>query len=216
MGRVTAEARAGVRRRLLEAAAEHFARDGLDGASVDAIAIAAGVAKGTLYNYFASKEELFAQVLERGCRLAAERSATPPGERSVREHLLSLAAADVAVLQEEERFMQVVVREAMSFRPETYPLIVDHLAPYVAKVEEVLERGAARGEIRRDRPPAQLALLFVGTLVLLFVQHWGSGGAWPTLEEIPELAVSIFLDGAHPPGRRSRSAPARGRGGGSR
>jgi hypothetical protein len=46
------------------------------------------------------------------------------------------------------------------------------------------------------RPLDQLALLFIGTLTLLHVQHWGSAGARPTLEEAPSLAVSAFLDGA--------------------
>ena len=54
------------RRRLLEAGAEHFARAGLERASVDAIAIAAGYAKGTFYNYFESKELIFASIVERG------------------------------------------------------------------------------------------------------------------------------------------------------
>jgi hypothetical protein len=45
------------------------------------------------------------------------------------------------------------------------------------------------------RPLDQLALLFIGTLTLLHVQHWGSAGALPALEELPSLAVSAFLDG---------------------
>ena len=199
MARISPEAREKVRRRLLETAAEHFAERGLEGANVDAIALAAGVAKGTLYNYFASKEELFARVLEEGCRLAAQRYRGGRRSGSLRAHLLALAEADVAVLREEERFMRVVVREAMSFRPDTYPLLIEHMAPYLMQVKAVLERGIDAGEIRSDRPVEQLALLFVGTLVLLFVQHWGSGGTWPSLEELPELAVSVFLDGAGPP-----------------
>lgn len=92
--------------------------------------------------------------------------------------------------------MKVMIREAMSFRAETYPLIVEHLAPFLDQVESILAEGVRAGEIRRDRPPGQLALLFVGSLVMLYVQHWGSQGAWPSLDEIPDLAVSAFLDGA--------------------
>jgi AcrR family transcriptional regulator len=185
-----------VRGRLLETAAAQFAEKGLDGANVDSVAVGAGFGKGTVYNYFASKEELFAEVLAEGCRQAVRRYASVPREGSVRECLLALAAADVAVLREEEQFMKVVIREAMSFRPRTYPLIVAHLAPYVAEIEKVLARGRTSREIRKDLPAPQLALVFVGILVLLFVQHWGSGGAWPTLDEIPQLVVTLFLDGA--------------------
>jgi AcrR family transcriptional regulator len=199
MVRIRQEEKEKVRRRLLEAAADHFADQGLQGAVVDRISQAAGLAKGTVYNYFESKEQLFAEVLAEGCRRAVARYAGVPHRGGVRESLLALAAADVAVLREEERFLKVVVREAMSFRPETYPLIVSHLAPFVDQVDAILSGGVADREIRTDRPTPQLAMLFVGLLVLLYVQHWGSGGAWPTLEEIPALAVSTFLDGA---GRR--------------
>jgi AcrR family transcriptional regulator len=196
MPRVSAEARAEARRRLLEAGAEHFARDGLERASVDAIAVGAGYAKGTFYNYFDSKEALFGEVIAEGARRAVARYAEVEERGSVRERLTALAAADVTVLCEEEAFMKVVVREAMSFRAETYPVVVQHLAPYLSKVESVLSDGIAAGEIRSDRPSVQLALMFVGTLTLLYVQHWGSGGAWPSLDDVPDLAVGAFLDGA--------------------
>lgn len=45
-------------RQLLQAAMKIFARDGIDGASVADIAEAAGVAKGSVYLYFDSKEAL--------------------------------------------------------------------------------------------------------------------------------------------------------------
>jgi AcrR family transcriptional regulator len=216
MARISAETKQRVRSRLLETAAEQFAEKGLAGANVDGIALGAGFAKGTVYNYFGSKEELFAEVLAEGCRQAIRRYSGVPQEGSVRDLLLALAAADVDVLREEERFMKVVVREAMSFRPRTYPLIVERLAPYLHEVERVLARGLATGEIRGDVPAPQLALAFVGMLTLLFVQHWGSGGTWPRLDEVPELAVTLFLDGAAhgaPKPARSRAAPRSRRGG---
>ncbi len=196
MPRVSQQAKAEARRRLLEAGAEHFARDGLERASVDAIALAAGYAKGTFYNYFDSKERLFGEVIAEGARRAVARYADVEDRGNTRERLVALAAADVSVLREEEAFIKVVVREAMSFRQETYPLIVEHLAPFMSKIEAVLSDGIADGEIRSDRPGVQLALMFVGTLTLLYVQHWGSGGAWPSLDDVPELAVGAFLDGA--------------------
>lgn len=210
MARISAGTKERVRRQLLETAAEQFADRGLVGANVDRIAVQAGFAKGTVYNYFASKEELFAEVLAEGCRQAVERYASVSPEGSVRDLLRKLAEADVAVLREEERFTRVVVREAMSFRPQTYPLIIEHLAPYVGEVEKVLTRGLATGEIRDDVPIPRLALAFVGTLTLLFVQHWGSGGTWPTLDEIPPLAVTLFLEGAaHAGPKARRPRPAR-------
>src|SRR5258708_4205653 len=50
--------------RLLETAASEFARVGFDSASVDTIAALAGVAKGTVYLYFANKAQLFLALLD--------------------------------------------------------------------------------------------------------------------------------------------------------
>lgn len=195
MPRVNARAREEARRRLLEAGAEHIARDGLERASVDAIAIAAGYAKGTFYNYFNSKEQLFGEVIAESARRAVEHYAKAKDQGTTRQRLLALAKADVSVLREEEAFSKVVVREVMGFRAETYPLIVQHLAPFVQKIEAVLASGVAAGEVRGDQPVAQLALIFIGMLALMYVQYWGSGGTWPSLETVPELVVGTFLDG---------------------
>ncbi len=198
MARIHPTTKAETRLRLLEAAAAHFAEQGLERASLDDIVRAAGVAKGTLYNYFESKEQLFLEVISEAARRAAERYAEVGDHGSMRERLTTLAEADVAVLREGEAFVKVVVREAMSFRPESYGAILEHLGPYLARVESVLADGAKSGELRRDLPTVQLAVMFVGTLTMLYVQHWGSDGAWPALDDVPKLAVSAFVDGAAP------------------
>ena len=196
MARITESAKERVRQGLIESAARHFARHGLERANINTIAVEAGFAKGTIYNYFTSKEELFAEVLTEACRRTAQRYASLEHGGSLRADLLALVTADVSVLRDQEDFMKVLVREAMSFRGETYPLIVEHLAPFMEVLQDILARAAKNQELRADRPAAQLALLFVGLLALLYVQRWGSGGVWPTLDEIPELAVTSFLDGA--------------------
>jgi AcrR family transcriptional regulator len=196
VARLNPEAKREVHSRLLETAAAHFAEAGFERASVDAVSLAAGYAKGTLYNYFRSKEELFGAVIDEAARRAVLRyEAAEPG-RSTRERLLALARADLTVLREDEPFTKVLVREAMSFRPHTYPLIAQHMAPFVAAVEAILARGVRDGELHPTRPVGELAALWVGMLSLCYVQHWGSGGAWPKLDEIPELVVDTFLHGA--------------------
>ena len=138
MARITVSAKQEARQRLLEAAAQHFASHGLDGANVDAISLDAGFAKGTLYNYFRSKEHLFAEVLTEACRRALEIYAEAESHGSVRERLCSLAAADVEVLRQQEGFHKVLIREAMSFRSETYPLIAEHLSPFLTDRKSVV------------------------------------------------------------------------------
>lgn len=53
---------------IVEAARQTFLARGFDSASMDAIALAAGVSKRTVYNRFRSKEELFAAAILETCR----------------------------------------------------------------------------------------------------------------------------------------------------
>jgi TetR/AcrR family transcriptional regulator, mexJK operon transcriptional repressor len=50
-------------RRILDAALKVFSADGYSGASMEAIAVTAGVSKPTLYQYFGGKEPLFAAIM---------------------------------------------------------------------------------------------------------------------------------------------------------
>lgn len=50
------------RREILEAARTVFDASGYEATTIDAVALAAGVSKGNIYNYFPSKQELFKQV----------------------------------------------------------------------------------------------------------------------------------------------------------
>ncbi len=60
------------RRQILDGARRVFLATGFDGASMNEVARAAAVSKGTLYVYFASKEELFAALLRDEKREQAE------------------------------------------------------------------------------------------------------------------------------------------------
>ncbi len=69
--RITAEAKAETRQRIVEAAAELFASQGWNNATTRGIASEAGIAAGTLFNYFDSKEAIVADILSEA--LAAAR-----------------------------------------------------------------------------------------------------------------------------------------------
>ena len=198
--RVTTETKRATRHRLLESAAAEFARAGLQRASVDEISLAAGLAKGTVYNYFGSKEELFLAVVEEACARAADGGA--PVEASTRERLLATLRAFVGWAREHEAFARVLVRECLMGTPELYPRVIAAEAPYVDELTAILTVGAERGEVRRDTPAEALALALAGLADLALVRYWASGASTPTLDEIPELVVSLFLDGAGP-----RTAP---------
>jgi TetR/AcrR family transcriptional repressor of mexJK operon len=64
VGRPTGEQVSAINRSILELATALFVKHGYDGTSMDAVATAAGVSKGTLYSRYPDKEALFRKVVE--------------------------------------------------------------------------------------------------------------------------------------------------------
>lgn len=123
-----AETKARTRERLLDAAAEVFARKGFAGASVEDVAEAAGYTTGALYSNFGGKDALFVELLasRAGYRLSeaesivSNRGSTLEEERSTLSRFLVEVAdkdMDIAALQAE--FWLYAIR-----RPE----LLEHLA----------------------------------------------------------------------------------------
>jgi|SRR5579871_3291099 len=75
------------RRQIMDGARSVFLGSGFDGASMNDIARAAGVSKGTLYAYFNSKDELFEAIIRGEYAQSAERLCTFRREGDVREML---------------------------------------------------------------------------------------------------------------------------------
>ncbi len=113
--RVTAETKAATRLRILAAASQLFATRGYDASTTREIADAAGIATGTLFNYFATKEAILTS-------LAAEAMADIdiPGEAGAKERdifeadLFALVAAGLRKLKHLRKHLPVLLETTLS------------------------------------------------------------------------------------------------------
>ncbi len=113
--RISAQAKAETRQRLLAAARRLFEARGFGSTSTRDLAAAAGVASGTLFNYFPTKEALamalVAEALERGQeRFRAGRR----GGESLEEELFAHVAAELRELEPTRAFLGEVLETALS------------------------------------------------------------------------------------------------------
>jgi AcrR family transcriptional regulator len=196
--RVTAEAKEATRARLLTAAAEEFARAGFERANVDAISLAAGYSKGTIYNYFPSKDELFLAVVEQALAQAAATHPAPP-HASARERLMAVLGGFCGWAGQHDSLARVLVRECLMGTPGLYPGVIGAEWPLTGQLEGIIAEGMQDGELRSDVPAGTLALAVAGLTDLALVQHWTPGGTTPSLVEIPALVLTLLL--GHPPVR---------------
>lgn len=192
MPRVSSETKQATRARLLAAAAEEFGRVGLARANVDAISLAAGFGKGTIYNYFASKEELFLAVVEEAVAQATA-AGSAPAEAAAWERLAATLGGFCGWAGEHDPFARVLVRECLMGTPGLYPRVIGAEAPLVGAIEAILRNGSTSGEIRGDVPAELLARAIVGMTDLALVEHWASDDSTPSLEAIPELVLALLL-----------------------
>src|SRR6266571_5418952 len=208
MTRISADTKQATRARLLAAAAQEFGRAGFERANVDAISLAAGYAKGTIYNYFPAKEELFLAVVQEASAQAAasdagqtavpnparaDASNSEHGEAPARQQLGVILHGFCAWARRNDAFARVLVRECLMGTPGLYPQVIGSEAPLVGKLAAAVREGAGRGELRADVSPELLALAIAGLTDLALAQHWASDGTSPRIHEIPELVLTLLF-----------------------
>ena len=105
------------RQAILVAAEDCFARRGFDGASLQQIAEAAGVARSTPAYFFGSKEALYDAVLARAVARAQETMARAYAEdgnaRSAEDAVESYVGAFLDFLGHDQNFLRLIQREAL-------------------------------------------------------------------------------------------------------
>jgi AcrR family transcriptional regulator len=130
------------RRRLLEAAEAVFADLGYHDASIVKITEAAGVGQGTFYLYFASKKDVFDELvvdLNHRVRQAMTEAAS---QGTTRAEMERLGFAGYFRFVAEHPALYRIIRQAEFVSPETLVTHYDRLMrPYAAGLEQAMEAG---------------------------------------------------------------------------
>ena len=111
--RVTAETKESTRRKILEAAQELFRTTGFEATTTRDIARAAGIATGTLFNYFPTKEAIVASLIQDSQTRVTRRNASERHE-SLEEALFANAAAGLRLLKPYRNYLSPVLDTALS------------------------------------------------------------------------------------------------------
>src|ERR1051325_9419638 len=183
------------REAIMRAATKTFARSGYFNSKVADIARAAGVADGTVYLYFKSKEEILRSIFERNTseavRAGREELAKieDPREklrRIARHHLERLGAdRDLAVV------FQVALRGTTKLIEE---FSAAGLAEYLGLIREVFAEGQAAGVFRKGLNAKLVAKVLFGALDEM-ATNWILSKRRYKLAPLADEVLDIFLGG---------------------
>ena len=193
--------RSDIEPRIVEAARALFLKDGVDGASLRAIAAAAGTSIGMVYYYFPSKDELFLAVVEeRYEALVADldRALTP--ELSVRERLERMFERFAAVSPEEIQVIKLVLREALVSSERLERIVERFKRGHVPLILRTVFDGFADGTFDRSLHPVVVVLSAVALAGPAQVIRAVAGQrlplpAGPGGNELAHALVGVLLSG---------------------
>ena len=181
---------------ILRAATDVFAERGFFNAQVADIARAAGVAAGTVYLYFRSKDDLLISIFERSMRDAlvevrammdAERDPAARLRRFARLHLERLGRdRNLAIV------FQVELRQSTKFMERFSATL---LRDYLGLIREAIADGQRAGALRADLKATAAAKMFFGALDEM-ATNWILSRRRYALEADADAVVDLFINGA--------------------
>jgi len=181
---------------ILRAAIDVFADRGYFNAQVADVARAAGVAAGTVYLYFKSKDDLLVSIFERSMResLTAGREAVADLS-DPRERLRRLARGHLARLGSDRNLaivFQVELRQSTKFmeRFSSSPL-----RDYLGLIREAIADGQRAGVFRDDIKATVAAKMLFGALDEM-ATNWILSKRRYSLESDADAVVDLFINGA--------------------
>jgi AcrR family transcriptional regulator len=194
-GRPPKEHAADTRALLLDAALEAFARHGYAGASVRAIARAAGLSDSGLYAHFRSKQDLYETLMREAGPQAAltgndDAASNPPA------HIRQLVAQTVAAWDQPRarRALSLLLREGLTTAPAGAELL-EAIEQTLAQLGDLFAGWRRQGLVRAPAhvSPRQLAweLLAPVAYIRLLYLH---GSAPPALRRVGRQLVEQHLD----------------------
>ena len=189
----TPEAREAKRRRILEAAAAEFAQFGFDSASIESIAVRAGIGKGTIYGYTHSKDQLYSaclqliademhQFLEETVSSIVEEAMRASDEPTSFHRFAPISEQLAHLAHRRQDFLAMYFDSIFGVNPRGRDLVVPSAREFIAGLEQLFMAAQSHGFVRTDAPAGMIAsLVFMNRLAFpRMVDGLGLGTYSPT------------------------------------
>ena len=180
---------------IIDAAIRVFARNGYYNSRVSDIAREAGIASGTIYLYFKTKDEILVTLFrERMAEWVASVRREVAAERDPLAKIRKIVALHFKVLEDNPELAEVVQVELRQGQKFFRGAPAHEVSAYFTVINDVLEEGAAAGQIRRDLPVKIATKMLFGAMDQI-ATSWVLGKRAYRLTEAADPVATIFLQG---------------------
>ena len=142
------------KRKIFETSMKLFAEKGYDATSIEDITANVGVAKGTLYYHFTSKEEIFNFLVEEGIKLM-QNSIDIKTSKLVNyiDKLKAIVLIEIKVVVKYENLITILLSQFWG-KEARHQKCKQQVYNYINKIESIVREGIEKGEIKNGNPEA--------------------------------------------------------------
>ncbi len=135
------------KRKIFETSMELFAKKGYEATSIEEITSIVGVAKGTLYYHFSSKEEIFNFLVAEGMKLLKNSIEIKISKtNSYIEKLKAIILIQIKIIIKYENFITMLLSQIWGQEPRNIKCR-SYVFEYINMIEEIIKEGVEKGEI---------------------------------------------------------------------
>jgi TetR/AcrR family transcriptional regulator, fatty acid metabolism regulator protein len=180
---------------IIEAAIRVFARKGYYNSRVSDIARAAGIAAGTIYLYFDTKQDILITLFrDKMAAFVAAAWRAIAEERDAIAKVRRLVYLHFEILERQPELAEVVQVELRQGQKFFRGPATQEIAGYFALIASILEEGVATGLFRADLPVKLAAKMLFGAMDQM-ATSWVLGKRGYRLVDVAPAVADLFLQG---------------------
>ena len=142
------------KRKIFETSMKLFAEKGYDATSIEDITASVGVAKGTLYYHFSSKEEIFNFLIEEGIKLLQNSIEIKTSKlTNYIDKIKAIVLIEIKIVLKYEDIIAILLSQFYGKEARNQKCQM-HIYEYIDKIEQIVEQGIQEGQIKKGNTKA--------------------------------------------------------------
>lgn len=140
------------KRKIFETSMKLFAEKGYEATSIEEITATVGVAKGTLYYHFSSKEEIFDFLVAEGIKLLQNSIDIKTAKyENYLDKLKAIILIEIKIVNKYEEIITILLSQFWG-NEKRNKKCKEHMYEYIKKIEQIVKDGMEKGQIRKGDP----------------------------------------------------------------